>query len=315
MKSKKKVRLIVSVLAVCVFIWLLSFVDFSTLVAELSVLPVWIVVYVFITLFFLYAAKAYRFRILNPNMPFNTMLVAVIYQNFFLGLLPMRLGELAYVKYLREHHISISKLVSDIIVVRVFDVMVIVVFGVFTIPLVIDIAFWLHMVILLAVSVTLGIIISRSDWLLGGVIRLLDMGKKRFSVIVHLIKLFQHMQSIDIRNRITLIITSFVVWAIACVVWIPVVEVLTGLNLPEIIMSSLVAWVISLLPVSPAAGIGVVEGGWTAGLMLFDVPINTAVLTALLSHILAIAAVCFFSVVAKLYDIRLEFKKNKGSFL
>lgn len=311
-KSKKMLWSIVNLSAVGVFAWLLSFTDFSTLAAELNKLPAWSVVYVFITLFILYVAKAYRFRILNPNIPFNTMLIAIIYQNFFLGLLPFRLGELAYVKYLREHDISASKLVSDIVVVRSFDFMVIVVFGAFTLPLVIDIDFRLYILMLVAGSVVLGIIVARIDWLLERTIELLGIFKKRISVIVYLIKMFEHMQSIDTRDKIDLIIASFGVWLIACIVWVPIVSVLTGLNLPEIILSTLVATVFALLPVNPPAGIGVVEGGWTAGLMLFNVPVHIAVSTALLSHALAIAVVFFYSAVARVYDYWLELKKNRN---
>jgi uncharacterized membrane protein YbhN (UPF0104 family) len=315
MMPTEMVQRIASVAAVLVFVWLISFIDLSTLASALNALPAWAVAYVFIAQLFLYAVKAYRFSILNPNIPFSTMLVAVIYHNFFLGLLPFRLGELAYIKYLREHHVSVSKLVSDIIVVRSFDATVLAVFGVFTIPLVVDIASWLHLAIIAAVCITVVIVIYGSEWLLEGMIRLLGRGRIRFSVLEHVIRLFQHMQSIGTRKKVALIIVSFLVWIVMCAVWIPLVGVLTGLNLSESAVSTLVAMVFSILPLNPPAGIGVIEGGWTAGLMLFDVPVKIAVTTALLLHALAIAIVFVFSAVAKVYDYGLEYRKNKNSFL
>jgi uncharacterized membrane protein YbhN (UPF0104 family) len=308
------VRLIASVAVVLFFVWLVSFIDISTLASALNALPAWAIAYVFIAQLFFYAVKAWRFSILNPDIPFSTMLVAVIYHNFFLGLLPFRLGELAYVKYLREHHVAASKLVSDIIVVRSFDVAVLVVLGVLMMPLVMDIGPWLHVVIVTAVTIMAGIVTSGSEWLLEGMIRLLGRGRRRFPILEHVISLLQHMHSIGTRKKVSLIVVSSLVWVVSCAVWIPLVGVLTGLNLSESTVSTLVAIVFALLPLNPPAGIGVVEGGWTAGLMLFDVPASIAITTGLLLHALAITVVIVLFAAAKVYEYGLAYKNSKGSF-
>ena len=118
---KKFLTIIFYIAFIIFFIILLKSFDYGLFYKYFKeIKPIyWLVI--FILFFLTYLAKAYRFYKLNNEISFSRLMFVTISHNFFLFLLPLRLGEIAYVKQLKKHGITITKSVIDLIIVRIYD--------------------------------------------------------------------------------------------------------------------------------------------------------------------------------------------------
>lgn len=141
-----------------------------------------------------------------------------------------------------------------------------------------------------------------SQSLLSRVLVFLSRWQKRLTVLTHVISMLQHMQQIDGRRKAYLSLLSLLVWLTACGIWVPLVHYMAGLDFPRAMIAIIVATSFTFLPVNPPAGIGLVEGGWVAGLLLFGIPVGHGVEIGLLVHALQIAATGVLTVMAWIWE-------------
>ena len=119
----KLIKILFNLIFIVLFIFLLTKLDLRVL-ARLKEINLFILLGVIILLFLSVLLKSIRFKLLNPSTPLLQMLRITVIHNFYLTLLPFRLGELAYMKKLKELNIKFTKSFSDLVICRSLDLIV-----------------------------------------------------------------------------------------------------------------------------------------------------------------------------------------------
>lgn len=296
--KRGSVRIIVYALFIALFGYVIASLDVGLLREYIANIPLqyWPL---FLALFFLtYFFKAYRFRRLHENLTLGILVRITIVHNFFLALLPFRLGELAYVRELKKNNIMVTRSISDIVVVRLFDVMVLALLSgvlLFYIP---SIANTVSLLLLIVSIVAVYIFLFQAKWvdkmlsLLGSKVRL------PWGVEDHVHAVLEHVGRVSDRKKIELFLLSIVIWFFSFLPWVLIAKMLLGIAFPHALVAVLASLIASIIPINPPGGIGVIEGGWLVGLLLVGVPYGEAANFSLFAHAILFVHITLFYVFA-----------------
>jgi uncharacterized protein (TIRG00374 family) len=131
-RAKSLVRL-TQLIGVCMFLYILANLDISAVLKQLQQLRIeWLGVYV---LFFMlsFSAKALRWNVVleaqGTVLSIDKVLAIAIVASFIGLVTPGRVGEVSKIAYLREEHMSVARSAVSVVLDRLYDIAVLLVFG------------------------------------------------------------------------------------------------------------------------------------------------------------------------------------------
>src|SRR3989338_3511540 len=289
--NRKHLKLILQTALALFFIYILFGVDFSQLLEtfELIPLPIW---FLAVLLFLLtFVAQALRFYLLNLNFSFIRLFQVTVFHNFFLILLPFRLGEFSYIKQRTDAGVSIAKAAADIVVVRLYDLITLSV---------------LFLILLLRFPGILGasaVLLLITLLILGAYI--LGLPANFHSNLVYLLKgvkgvsglkriilsLTAEMSTISLNHRLLLLIISILVWFCSLSPWVIFFSYILNLPVASGLLAVTVSLIASFIPINPPGGVGAVEAGWIAGFLLVGVSYGAAVTASVFAHAILVLGI------------------------
>jgi uncharacterized protein (TIRG00374 family) len=233
-----------------------------------------------------YFTRAYRFYQLNREIPFSKLVFVTISHNFFLSLLPLRLGELAYIKQLKKHGIEVTKSVSDLVTVRIYDFVVLAVFFFVLLTLGINnpTVSSLSIFIITALLLFSYYFIFHTRQLYNFLYFIFGKIKYFHKVKKVILDVFEHSTALSTYSKLRLLLTSFFVWLFSFLPWVFIITVLTQANIKEALVVAIIALIASFVPIHPPGGVGTIEGSWLIGLLLVGVSYGMAVNISLFIH-------------------------------
>ena len=159
----------IRLLGILLFAFLLWRADLSAIISSLSVLPWWLIAYVYIVGFGVIFCRSLRWRRLLLPRKFKIRSTFLYYYMgvFLRAFTPGSIGDFVKVLYLRHHGVSVGESVSTCVVDRLWDLASLIVLGIVGLLVVSDLGFpinrWAALGIVLAgILLIVGLIIQRS---------------------------------------------------------------------------------------------------------------------------------------------------------
>jgi len=303
----KLIKILFNLIFIVLFIFLLTKLDLRVL-ARLKEINLFILLGVIILLFLSVLLKSIRFKLLNPSTPLLQMLRITVIHNFYLTLLPFRLGELAYMKKLKELNIKFTKSFSDLVICRSLDLIVLgILFDIFIYYYYFKGVYSETMVIV----ITLIILALSLVYLFPKIItKPFKRTKLHNSRLIYLkkkiIEILENFNRISYPKRISLFVFSFLVILASFLPYSLIIISLAKIPFIETIIANTFALLSSILPISPPGGVGLIEGGWVVGFSLFHLDTNLAITLGLILH-----SVQIVSIIVIYFTFRILFRKHK----
>jgi len=245
MKKNATLRILVNIVFIVLFLWAISKINLQAFLQNFSKINVWLLVLVLILFLISHIVKAFRFSILIKNLPFKEVFIVTIYQNFFIFLLPFRLGELTYIKKLKDYNVDWKKSVQDLVLIKGYDVLVLSILAGF-------------------IFVSFSSNLSDYSFVPYVLMPLAILG------IVFFDKFFKT-EKITILKKIKLFFLSLLVWFSAFLPWALILSRYFDLKPFEIIFIIGLTLISSIFPINPPAGAGLINSVWALGLLLVGV--------------------------------------------
>lgn len=265
---KNKIMLIINLAFLFLFIYLLKDIDFYLFFNNFKNINIHIWIIVFLLFFLSYLMKSIRLLILNENMNLKNMFLVVVKHNFFLTLLPMKLGELIYLNELKKHKIKLTKSFSDLIIIRLYDIILILSISIFFLKDIINFS-KLNILFLILFYITFIIIIFFSD----KITKVLhfktkyNLLKKSLDFIKNSLKIISE---VNFKKKIYLFFITFLVWLFSFLPWIFLFSNLFDLNITKYFLILIPTIAITFLPINPPGGVGTIHSGWIIGFLLVN---------------------------------------------
>ena len=296
---------------------LLSQVSVADVVTTLtSINPLYLVAGFFLYAFS-YFFRALRFWILlNGELGLKDLFRVVCVHNMVNSVLPARTGELSYVYLLKKvHQRSVGDGVATLVVARVFDVVVIVIFFLLALQFMRDtpstlVSFaWMGGVVLVMVIIFLALLLYSGMSFFNRIKSL----SERFHIVQWnlgkylLIKAEETVESLDrIKSRgslryIQLLLVSCGIWlSLYLLMFLLVIGMGISAGFLAVLFASTFAIVSTVLPIQGIGGFGTVEGAWTIGFMLIGLTKVDAISSGFIYHITLILYFLIFGIYGSL---------------
>jgi len=282
----KNIRIVLNIFLFAFFIYLVTKINFDvffTFFEKIS-FQIWILIFVlFISLYF---TKAIRFYILNKNLPISKLFSISIYHNFFIMLLPFKLGEVVYIKKLRENNIRVTKSIGDILILRAYDLIIIMLLVLSTILFrknIFSILNYFELALIFALAI---LFIFNTNLFYNPLLKLSEKYNLRGLnwIIKKLIEILEPIKNIKVKNKIYLIFLTILVWSFSLSIWIILLSLLIEISFIDVLIAVLVVTIISFLPINPPIGAGIIEGSWIAGLYLIGISSDFSIAFSIFAH-------------------------------
>tara|TARA_Y100000310_G_scaffold310315_1_gene355393 strand:+ start:128 stop:799 length:672 start_codon:yes stop_codon:yes gene_type:complete len=201
-------------------------------------------------------------------------------------LLPFKLGEVIYIKKLKENNIKITKSVGDILVLRAYDLIIIMFFIISTILFRKNIFSILNYFELSLIFILTILFIFNTNLFYKLLIKLSKKNnlKSLNWIVKKLIEILEPIKNIKFKNKIYLLILTLIVWSFSLSIWIILLSLLIEISFLDILIAVLMVTVISFLPINPPIGAGIIEGSWILGLYLVGVSSDFAMAFSIFAH-------------------------------
>tara|TARA_Y100000034_G_C6888497_1_gene408331 strand:+ start:952 stop:1887 length:936 start_codon:yes stop_codon:yes gene_type:complete len=283
---KNKIKLVLNIFLLGFFVYLLNKIDFKIFFTFFETINFQIWILIIILFIFLYFIKSIRFYVLNKNLPLSKLFSISIYHNFFIMLLPFKLGEVIYIKKLKENNIKITKSVGDILVLRAYDLIIIMFFIISTILFRKNIFSILNYFELSLIFILTILFIFNTNLFYKLLIKLSKKNnlKSLNWIVKKLIEILEPIKNIKFKNKIYLLILTLIVWSFSLSIWIILLSLLIEISFLDILIAVLMVTVISFLPINPPIGAGIIEGSWILGLYLVGVSSDFAMAFSIFAH-------------------------------
>lgn len=284
---------------------LLSQVNVADVVATLvSINPLYLVAG-----FFLYICsyffRAVRFQfLLNGEVCLRDLFRIVCVHNMVNSVLPARMGELSYVYLLKKmHQRSIGDGVATLVVARIFDFVVIVVFFLLALQFMkdtpsalVDFA-WVGSIVIVGLVSLLALLLYSGRSLFYSMKTLFEtFHLVRWNLGKYLLaKAEETMESFD-RIKFPGLLKYFQLLLVSCGIWLSlyllIYFLVVGMGIPvgflAVLFASTFAIISTVLPIQGIGGFGTIEGAWTIGFMLIGLTKADAISSGFGYHIVVI---------------------------
>ena len=252
------------------------------------------ILYVLIMIF-----RTIRFNfILETKLKLRQLFNIIAIHNLMINVIPMRLGEFSYVYLMKKKGVHISKGLSQLLIVRVYDVIAISVifiissFFVKDTPLIVK--YYVKISTAFLILLLLGFFaLLMFDKKVVKILKKLNPAKKLaiieklFVTIEDLIKNFK--KSLKMKTSITLLFYSFLIWVGNYLMTYYLIHGLgLSFNFWEVSLIFTFLIILIMLPISTFSGFGVWEGGLTGAFTAFGITLEKAVATSFAYHIISI---------------------------
>lgn len=307
MKAQKSlwVKSLLRLFFVGLFIYFLTKIDLGTLREFSNSIGVITWIALFLSFFALYLVKTMRFKVLNKKISFSRLFCITIIHNFWLNLLPFKLGEIAYIRELQKEAIRIKKSLMDIIIIRIFDIasiaIIVIVFvlsGLFK-----DIGTMGVIVLLILIGLILLVMFHRETaiFISKKIEQILNyFGWNRTTK--HIRELRKIFLNISISQKIKIIVTSVLIWVVSLVPWLILIQAAFDISYSQALMSIVFIFVITNLPINTPGGAGVIESAWVIALLSTGIGINQAINFSLLVHAVILIEIFLFYGIVKFWQ-------------
>lgn len=284
---------------------LLSQVNIADVVTTLvSINPLYLVVG-----FLLYACcyifRAMRFQILlSGEVGLRDLFRIVCVHNMVNGVLPARMGELSYVYLLKKmHQRSIGDGVATLVVARIFDFVVIVVFFLLSLQFMRDTpsalvdSAWVGGLIIVALVSFLALLLYLGRSLLNSVKSLFktfhlvrwNLGKHLLAKAEETMESFDRIKFFGLLKYFQLILVSCGIWlSLYLLIYLLVAGMGLSVGFFAVLFASTFAIISTVLPVQGIGGFGTIEGTWAIGFMLIGLTKADAISSGFGYHIVVI---------------------------
>ncbi len=275
-----------NIISVIFFFYLLTILDFKVVFGIIRQIPVYIWILIFILFLTLYILKAIRYHFLNPGLKFKDLLIISIYHNFFLMLLPFKMGEVVYIKKLKEKGTNISRSIAALGILRVLDILIILIFAVVINTTNKELGLVISPLLLpVLIILTLCFLLLDIPFLYK-LIPKLHRFKNKY--ILRLIGYFQEIIlcicEVKRSEKIMLITVTVLIWINSILIWVLILNLLLGLNPVTLALCVLIEIVVTALPINTPAAVGITQGGWILGLYLIGVSNKFALNFSVFAH-------------------------------
>lgn len=306
MNHIKKFDIIFSFILLVFFILILKDFDFSEFYTFYNKIPLYFWIIFFFLFIITYFLKGLRFYYLNDKSitPIQFYFISVTH-NFFLVMLPFRSGELIYLKKLKDLNIKFSKSTSDLIIVRFYD---------FLALLFITLFFLAQYLLLINKNVIILLILFIVVFFFALVYKknlqlrysnLLNKYNSKKNNLIYkffnfLLEVVQHFDKLSLSKNLKLFFLSIFIWIASFLPWIIIFNFTTELSLSKSLIVIIIALLAIFIPINPPAGIGIVEGGWIAGLMIVGIDYSSSVTLSIFLHLIILlytASVYYLTVI------------------
>ena len=296
MRKKLILGIIISGILIYFLLTLINPSDILNVLYEFPLLYLGIsfLLYVFTMIF-----RTIRFNfILETKLKLRQLFNIIAIHNLMTNLIPMRLGEFSYVYLMKKKGVHVSKGLSQLLIVRVYDVMAISIifiistFFVKSVPVIVS--YYVKLISIFLILLFLGFFIFlKFDKKLIKIFKKLNPVKKStliekmFITLEDLSKNFK--KSLKMQTALKLFCLSFILWIIN---YLMTYYLILGFGIPfnfwEVSLIFTFLIILIMLPISSFSGFGVWEGGLTGAFTAFGIGLEKAVATSFAFHIISI---------------------------
>lgn len=304
MNYKKILKISISIVLSVVLVWFLysqiSLKDLINLFHNVSYKYLLLGLFIYLLIFFLRVIRMNLFLEGKINLKNLSIIMAI--HNFFINVIPARLGELSYVYMIKKtNSIDISKNVFSLLATRILDVYgQLLLFLIFVLllnpipPLIKNI--WILCFVFLAIFTLLIIIVlifkERFFIILNRILRLFSFN--RFMLIQkisqkseEMVEHFKILRNKKIFYK-TLILTFFINILMYSIVYFVLLAFTPPLGVIKTFVGSGIAGFTNILPIQGIMNFGTFEGGWTLGFLLLGMQKELAIITGFSYHIMSL---------------------------
>ncbi|ABN56133.1 conserved hypothetical protein 374 [Methanoculleus marisnigri JR1] len=282
---------------------LLSQVSVADVITTLtSINPLYLVAGYFLYAFS-YFFRALRFHVLlNREVGLRDLFQIVCVHNMVNSILPAKTGELSYIYLLKKvHKRSVGEGVATLVMARVFDFIAITVLFFCSILMIEDlpptvqngiVIIAIFMIVMIALLI--GLLYFGRPFLntIERVFKYVHLDRRRFGAYL-LIKFDEVVGALEevrvSRNLFFVGLMSFLIWSLNyAVVYLLLSSMHIALSLQKVILGSTFTLLTSLLPIQGIGGFGTTEGVWTLVFVQLGMPMDIAITSGLVYHILVV---------------------------
>lgn len=295
---RKKIIFSVIISGVLLY-FLLSVTKPSEIISTLYEMPFPYLITSFVLYTLTIILRTMRFNfVLDTKLKLRKLFNIIAIHNLMINLIPMRLGDFSYVYLMKKKGIHISKGLSQLLIIRIYDVIAVSIIFIISSFLVKDtplmVNYYVKIIAVFLFLLLSGFFISlRFDKKLVKILKKLNPLKKlmlierMFITLEDLIKNFK--KSWNIKTGLMLFFQSFIIWSIN---YLMTYVLIKGFGLPfsfwEVSLIFTFLIILIMLPISTFSGFGVWEGGLTGAFTAFNIPLAKAVPASFAYHIINI---------------------------
>ena len=298
----KAVAVLITIALLAVLLSQVSVADVVTTLASIN--PLYLVAG-----FFLYTCsyvfRALRFWILlNGELGLKDLFRVVCVHNMVNSVLPARTGELSYVYLLKKvHRRSVGDGVATLVVARMFDIVVIVVFFLLALHFMTDApsalvgSVWVGGVVLVLVILFLTLLLYSGMSFFNRIESLFEklhiiqwnLGKYLLAKTEETVESLDRIKSRGSPRYIYLLLVSCGIWlSLYLLIFLLVMGMGPSAGFLAVLFASTFAIISTVLPVQGIGGFGTIEGAWTIGFMLIGFAKADAISSGFIYHIVVI---------------------------
>jgi hypothetical protein len=284
---------------------LLSQVSVADVVTTLtSINPLYLVAGFFLYAFS-YFFRALRFWILlDGELSLKDLFRVVCVHNMVNSVLPARTGELSYVYLLKKvHQRSVGDGVATLVVARMFDIVVIVIFFLLVLQFMGDtpsalVGFaWVGGITIVGVITVLILLLYFGRTLFSGVKSLFEkydvvrwnLGKYLLAKAEETVDCLDRIKSPGLFKYVQVLLVSCGIWlSLYLLIYLLVIGMDISVGFLAALFASTFAIISTVLPVQGIGGFGTIEGAWTIGFMLVGLAKADAISSGFIYHIVVI---------------------------
>ncbi len=316
---------------IAIVIFLLANTDVSDMWKLVAgVVPGWLFV---ACLFFLLnkVCRAAQFLILTGLPPGHWLWMAAVScaQSLAIQIFPARTGEVSYI-YLagKSHNVGVGSSITSLLAVRLLDVLTIAALFLITSGLSLGslssearvyISIAIGMMVALTITILVIVIFRESICAFG--VRFLERHLPhwfppswRSKLTKLIVEIDQSLSAIQSGKRISALITlSLIFWIlIFSLNHILLLALNLDITLQQTVIGSTFGAFTSVIPISAVGNLGTLEAGWTAGLVLAGVDIQTAVFSGFAVHLLSFVYTIVFGLAGLVFVTCAKPKNNQN---
>jgi uncharacterized protein (TIRG00374 family) len=324
-----KRKIIVTIVAICVtviFIAILSTqISIGDIVTTLTLIDPLFLAAGFILYIGGYLFRAIRFYYLNhAGIPVKDLYSIVALNSLMNYVLPARTGELSYVYLVKQlHDRTTAEGIATLFIARMFDVIAIAVLFILSFIAVIPLLpsdqrtiYWVIGLLVLFVAVLFIFLYQARAFyrVFSKVVRIFHLHRTRPGEVMlrkggEIVTELEKSRSTADYSYGTIFLYSMVIWLFFySFTYILAVSMGIQLTIPAVFFACTFAFVTGMLPIQGIGNFGTFETGWTIGFLSVGAPIDLAISTGFVFHVIGL----FFSIVLVIFSLAFLNRKLLG---